>query len=113
MVDNLTQYNKEHCDPDMTEYVGQILIMKPETMCEEFQNTQYQLWLATHGTGCFSWSEPMSDTIHAVCLTDNDYGAFSRVDFYGVANEDILPPWALEKREHLLNPPEETEELDR
>lgn len=96
------QYTHEDCKAELKDYVGQILILKPDAMYEEYQNTEYQLWLATHGTGCFSWSEPASDTVHAICLSDKDYGVFSRDDFYGVAKEEILPDWAKESYKEIL-----------
>ncbi|MFI3249739.1 MAG: hypothetical protein R3Y07_02090 [Eubacteriales bacterium] len=97
------QYNVDHCNLEITDYVGQILIMKPESLYEEYQNTEYQLWVATHGTGCFGWSGSFSDTVHAICLTDQDYGAFGRSDFLGVAKDEILPDWAKEKRDEILD----------
>lgn len=96
------QFTRDDCNLEINTYVGQVLIIRTESLYEEYQNTENQLWLATHGTGCFPWSEPMSDTVHAICLYDNDYGAFVRPDFLGVAKEEILPEWAKEKRDEIL-----------
>lgn len=103
MENIIEKYSEEHCNHEKKEYVNEILIIKPEALYEEYQAKEYQLWLATHGTGCFSWCTSMSDTIHAVCLSDDDYGAFSRDNFIGVAKEETLPEWAKEKRNQLLN----------
>ncbi len=96
------QYTQEDCNSEITEFTNQILILKAEVMKPEYQNQENQLWLATHGSGCQEGTNYFSDTVHVTCLIDNDSGAFARVDFLGVAKEEILPDWAKEKRDELL-----------
>lgn len=94
-------FTRDDCKAEITEYEGQVLILKPTILKPEFQDKENQLWLATHGYGCYEKGY-FSDTVHVTCLSDNDIGAFGRDDFLGVAKEEVLPDWAKEKRDEIL-----------
>ena len=97
----------EHCSAGMYDksVEGQVLVMKPSTLKEEYRSPENQLWLATGGFGC----EPKASgrAIYATCLGDGEETRWNREDFCGVLDEQYLPAWALEKLESPRAPTQE------
>ena len=97
-------FGSEHCSTGMydKDVEGQVLVMKPSTLKEEYRSPENQLWLATGGFGC----DPKASgrAIYATCLGDGEESRWNREDFIGVLDERYLPEWAKEKLETLRAP---------
>ena len=95
---------REQCSAGMYsgDTVGKVLVMKPDTLKEQYWTQQSQLWLATGGFGC----DPKASgrAIYGVCLADGEQARWNREDFIGVLDEQYLPEWAKEKLEALRAP---------
>ena len=80
-------------------YDHQLLIIKPEILSEQYKTGQNQLFYATGGFGC---SPSAGDKkVFRLFLNDGERPNFYRSDFLGVADENKLPEWAVEKLEEI------------
>lgn len=80
-------------------YDHQLLIIKPEILSEQYKTGQNQLFYATGGFGC---SPSAGDKkVFGQFLNDGEKTHFYRSDFLGVADENKLPEWAVEKLEEI------------
>lgn len=95
---------REQCSAGMYsgDLVGKVLVMKPDTLKEQYWSPQNQLWFATGGFGC----DPKASgrAIYAVCLADGEEARWNRENFIGVLDEQYLPEWARERLEALRAP---------
>jgi len=97
-------FGREQCSAGMydCDVTDKVLVMKPDTLKEEYWSQQNQLWLATGGFGC----DPKASgrAIYAHCLADGEEVRWNREDFVGVLDDQNLPAWAREKLEELRAP---------
>ncbi len=80
---------------DETNYEGQLLILKPTVLADEYRKSDFQLFYATDGFGCNP--KKVGARVFGFFLMDDEFTSFRRHDFYGVANDAVLPDWALDK----------------
>ena len=74
---------------------GQLLILKPTVLADEYRKPDFQLFYATDGFGCNP--KKVGARVFGFFLKDDEFTSFRRNDFLGVANDKALPDWALEK----------------
>ena len=84
---------------DEAEYQQQLLILKPSVLSDEYKHPDYQLFYATSGFGCYP--NKIGAKVFGFFFKDGEETSFRRTDFYGVADEDVLPDWAKEKLEDI------------
>lgn len=82
---------------DESNYEDQLLILKPTVLKNEYRTPDYQLFYATDGFGCDT--KKLGARVFGFFLKDDEFTSFRRHDFFGVAKEEALPEWALEKLE--------------
>ncbi len=99
-------FDKSHCT-DEDNYEGQVLVIKPSTLKDEFKTTDFQLFLAVTGFGCYP--DTMGTSVSGIFLKDDDRASFSRHDFIGVIKDEYLPEWAQEKLKQFEAPEEKTD----
>ncbi len=94
-------FAQEHCEADTAklDYEGKVLVMRPDTLREDFWDPQYQLWYAHDGFGCDPHA--IGRSIRCTCLGDGEHTRWNREDFTGILKEEFLPDWAREQVEHL------------
>ena len=84
----------EHTKGEGTSYMGKILVLKPETLANEYQRPEFQLIYAL---------DQYDNIIKGVDLCDttqtNDY--FPE-EFFGVIRDDLIPEWAEENLQSFL-----------
>lgn len=94
-------FDTEHCEAGTTEldYEGKVLVMRPDTLREDFWEPKYQLWYAHDGFGCRP--DAIGRSIRCTCLGDGEHTRWNRTDFIGPIKEEFLPDWAKEQVEQL------------
>ena len=106
-VHSLGLFGQEHCSAGMydADVTGKVLVMKPDTLKDQYWSPENQLWLAKGGFGCNP--KASGRAIYAYCLADGEDARWNREDFCGVLDVQYLPEWAREKLEALRAPDQE------
>ncbi len=81
------------------DYIGRLLIIKPEVLKEEFRTPENQLFLASGGFGCSPASSGRK--VYGQFLNDGEKTHFYRSDFIGIVSNEYIPEWAKEKMEQI------------
>jgi len=76
-------------------YKGKLLILKPDALAEWSREPESQLWICTHGNGARLGAHGRS--VFVENLMDGEKGRWDRHNFYGVADPEKLPAWAVER----------------
>ena len=98
-----------HCT-DETDYTGKLLIMRADSLKEEYRTPDFQLFFAKGGFGCRE--DTLGRKVFGAFLKDGEETSFTRSDFIGVIKDEFIPDWAKEKLDELQNPNgEETESI--
>lgn len=86
-------------------YRDRLLIIKAESLREEFRTPENQLFLAKGGFGC----DPAASgrKVFGSFLSDGEQTHFYRSDFVGIIADEHIPEWAKEKIEQLNSQTEE------
>ena len=84
---------------------GQVLVLKPEMLLDEYKTQKCQLYKAERGFGCMPTASGRA--IYGTFLVDGEQARFNREDFLGVLKPEHLPAWAEEKLRELA--PEQTQ----
>jgi hypothetical protein len=86
------------------DYEGQILILRPDVLKQEFRSVENQIWLGLRGFGC----DPnlRGRAVYAKSLFDGQECRWNRDDFLGIAIGEYLPDWA---KNNLLQEDQENE----
>ena len=99
-----------HCT-DETDYTGKLLIMRADSLKEEYRTPDFQLFFAKGGFGCRE--DTLGRKVFGAFLKDGEETSFTRSDFIGVIKDEFIPDWAKEKLDELQNPNgDETEGID-
>ena len=94
-------FEKAQCTEEK-DYTGKLLVMKPETLKEEFRTPENQLFFATGGFGCRP--NASGRRVFGIFLSDGEQTSFYRQDFLGVIADEHFPDWAREKLQALTAP---------
>ena len=89
-------------------YKGKLLIIRAESLKEEFRTPENQLFLASGGFGCSPDSSGRKVFGHF--LSDGEKTHFYRSDFVGIIDEQHIPQWAAEKMEQIQAQQEQQEQ---
>ena len=105
--EQLNLFGAKQCDSvfDFDTVAGQVLVLKPEMLLDEFKTPECQLFLASHGNGCRPHASGRS--IFGEFLVDGDKSRYWRQDFLGVLKPELLPEWAVAK---IVGPEQEPEQ---
>lgn len=82
-------------------YKGKLLILRAESLKEEYRTPENQLFLASGGFGC----DPNASgrKVFGCFLSDGEETHFYRSDFVGIIADKHIPEWAKEKMEQLTS----------
>ena len=80
-------------------YENRLLILKPESLKEEFRHAEFQYFLARAGFGCAP--SKLGTKVFGEFLCDGEKASFRRYDFLGIADENKLPDWAKQKLQNM------------
>lgn len=94
---------QNHCHPkeELGDCVGKVLALDSNLLLPQAKHLESQLWLATHGKGCYEGYH--DTTIHVTSLFDQTETYFMREQFLGEVKEEVLPTYAKNMRD-LLRP---------
>ena len=95
---DLGLFDRTHCE-DEQDYTGKLLVMKAETLKEEYRTPENQLFYATGGFGCRP--NASGRRVFGIFLSDGEQTSFYRQDFHGVIADEHIPDWAREKLQEL------------
>lgn len=84
------------------DYERKLLILKPEILNEQFKDPINQYFYAAGGFGCDP--EKSGRKVFGQFLADDEKAQFYREDFFGVADYEQLPKWAVERLEQIEAP---------
>ncbi len=95
--------DQNHCHPkeELGDCVGKVLALDSDLLLPHSKHLESQLWLATHGKGCYEGYQ--DTTIYVTSLFDQTETYFMREQFLGEVKEESLPKYAKEMRD-LLRP---------
>lgn len=101
LVNVLHQYGVSDCLPESNHgnYEHQLLIINPFFLREDYKYGDYQLFYATSGNGCDETHSGRK--VYGRFLKDDEETYFYRNEFLGIADENKLPEWAMEKLEDI------------
>ncbi len=104
-MDSLFDKNHVIQSSEPQNYKGKLLIIRAESLNEEFRTPENQLFLASGGFGC----DPNSSgrKVFGCFLSDGEETHFYRSDFVGIIADEHIPQWANEKLEQLASQTEE------
>lgn len=88
-------YDRSHCDPSIGDYSGQVLVLKPTILKDEFKTGHDQLFYATDGFGCSPTATGRK--VYGQFLDTGERTFYNRSDFFGVIAETNLPEWAVQR----------------
>ena len=94
-------FDRSHCS-DETDYTGKLLIMRADSLKEEYRTPDFQLFFAKSGFGCRE--DSLGRKVFGVFLKDGEETSFTRCDFIGVIKDEHIPDWAKEKLDEMQNP---------
>ena len=80
-------------------YENRLLILRPESLKEEFRHAEFQYFMARAGFGCDP--SKLGTKVFGEFLCDGEKGSFRRCDFLGIADENKLPDWAKQKLQNM------------
>jgi hypothetical protein len=80
-------------------YEKRLLILRPESLKEEYRHAEFQYFLANAGFGCDP--SKLGTKVFGEFLCDGEKAAFRRYDFLGIADENKLPEWAKQKLQNM------------
>jgi len=105
-------FTSESCikGSDEDNYEGKLLVLKPEALAEWCREPENQLWICKHGNGARFRAHGQS--VFVENLMDGDMGRWDRHNFYGVADPEKLPEWAVEKLNTLQKEQENNYEME-
>ena len=83
-------------------YENRLLILKPDSLKEEFRHSEFQYFVARAGFGCDPTK--LGTKVFGEFLYDGEKTSFRRYDFLGIADENKLPDWAKEKLRQMTAP---------
>jgi len=83
------------CVRDFETVAGRVLVLKPETLLDEYKTPESQLFKAERGFGCVPTASGRA--IFGEFLVDGEQARFNRQDFLGVLKPEHIPAWAAEK----------------
>ena len=101
-VQALGLFEAEQClmnSGEELDYTGQVLVLDPDVLKEEFWTPQSQLWYACDGFGCRPHA--IGRSIRAICLGDGETAKWNRSDFVGILKDEYLPEWAAARVKEL------------
>ncbi len=77
------------------DYRNKLLILKVESLDEEFKKGEYQYFMAESGNGCSS--SALGTKVFGYFLADGERCYFNRCEFYGIADPKQYPEWVRNK----------------
>ena len=80
---------------EFQDVAGHVLVLKPETLLDEYKKPENQLFLAELGAGCVPTAR--GRMIAGKFLIDGEQAKFNREEFLGVLSPDHMPEWAVDK----------------
>ena len=94
--------DNKKCLADDKEYAEKLLILKPDTLKDEFRRPYFQYFYVQSGFGCYP--DKLGGKVFGKFLADSEDCCFHRSDFLGVADTEQLPQWAQKRLEQLTAP---------
>ncbi len=76
-------------------YEGKLLVLRPESLNEEYRFEEFQYFFAQAGFGCDP--SKLGTKVFGKFLIDGEETSFRRGAFMGIADEKKLPEWAKAK----------------
>ncbi len=112
MYAKLGLYAEQHIqcayDEDL-DYERKILVLRGESLKEEYRTPENQLFYAECGFGCSPSARGRK--VFGRFLSDGEEAQFNRADFLGVVKDEVLPEWAKERLSDMLS--EKTDEQEQ
>lgn len=96
----MKHYNKTHCNPDVTEYVGEVVVLKEKSNNGIILDPDTQLFYVTHLAP--DDSKNKKPPICGYHLKNNYEAKIEQNRIYGAVDEYKLPDWAVDKLNALV-----------
>ena len=99
-------FDRQHCTTD-EDYRRKVVIIRPDTLKDEYKTPENQLFYAEGGNGCRI--DSLGTKVFGQHLNDGEKGYYRRAEIVGVISDEYLPDWAKEKVEAIRSESEEAE----
>ena len=103
---DLKLFEGKHCTAE-EDYRGQVVVIRPDVLADEFKTPENQLFYAEGGNGCRP--DSLGTKVFGQHLNDGEKGYYRRAEIVGVLSDEHLPDWAREKVEAIRAESEEIE----
>ena len=100
-------FDSSHCyeSSGQMDFEGQVLVLKPEILKDEYKTPEDQLFYAdAGGFGCSPGARGRK--VMGQFLKDGERTHYYRQDFIGVLSDEYMPAWVVQKLEELNVPTE-------
>ena len=101
---------RDFCLPnsDNDDYTGKLLIMRSDSLSDEYKKGEFQYFYTSGGNGCRPTSAGRK--VFGFFVSDGEKAQFERTDFLGIADPSQCPNWVNEKLAVFLEGQQNTEE---
>lgn len=101
---------RDSCLPnsDEEDYTGKLLIMRSDSLADEYKKGEFQYFYAKCGFGCSPTA--VGRKVFGFFVSDGEKAQFERADFLGIADPSQCPDWVNEKLDVFLQGQQNTEE---
>ena len=99
----LNLWDSSHCNPARElNFENKVMVLKPDTLKDEYKTPDYQLFYAQSGFGCSPTARGRQ--VYGRFLADGEYTHFERSRFLGQLKPELVPDWAKEKVREFEKP---------
>ena len=110
LAEELGLLTGEACLPDAysQDFSDKLLILRADTLAEEYKKGEFQYFYAKCGNGCRP--NAIGRKIFGFFVSDGEKTQFTRSDFLGIADPEQIPDWVNENLDKFLHHQENTED---
>lgn len=103
----LNLWNHTHCnDKTHLDYTNKIMVLRPDSLKDEYKTPKDQLIYCEGGFGCSPTSSGRK--VYGRFLSDGEKCQYDRSDFIGELKAEYLPDWAREKVQEMTESKQST-----
>ena len=110
LTEELGILSHEACLPDShgENYTDRLLILRADTLAEDYKKGEFQYFYARCGNGCSPTA--IGRKVFGFFVSDGEKTQFTRSDFLGIADPEQVPDWVNENLDKFLHGQENTED---
>lgn len=102
----------EQCEPcsDFDSLIGQVVVLRADTLKREYRSDRNQLYLASGGNGAYAGK--IGNAVFGYNLDDKKQDRLERYNLMGVIKESEMPAWAKQALSELQTQLKQRDDMD-